>query len=72
VANAERVRRAQLGVIKAHERIMNRPTAHEDAQLTRQVAKLEAAARTWQELSVDEIVARYAGASTSGSSRTAK
>jgi hypothetical protein len=70
VADAERVRRAQLGVIKARERVANIPTAHEDAQLVRHVANLEAAARTWQALSVDDIVARYAAALASGSSLT--
>jgi hypothetical protein len=64
VADAERVRRAQLGVIKARTRVADIPTVHEDAQAVRHLANLEAAARTWQAVSVDEIIARYADQST--------
>src|SRR5262249_53491939 len=61
VADAERVRRAQLGVIKARARVADIPTPHEDAQLARHLGNLEAAARSWQALTVDEIIAQHAG-----------
>lgn len=62
VACAERVRRAHLGVIKARLRIADVPTEHGDDELRRKTAKLKAAARSWQALSVDEIVVLYADA----------
>jgi hypothetical protein len=64
VAAAERVRRAQLGVIKARARAASMPTELDDAPRTQHLANLEASARSWQLMPADELVARYAARST--------
>ena len=69
VADAERVRRARLGVIKARMWVADIPTPQEDARLAQSLRKFKAAARAWQCLSVDEIIALYRGTWAPNSSR---
>lgn len=62
VAIAERVRRAQLGVTKALTRAASVPTELDDSQRAHQLVNLDEAAGSWEEMSVDDIIARYAAA----------
>lgn len=59
VAEAERVRRAHLGVVKARIHDAAFPTEIDDVQREHYLASLTAAGRRWTELPVDEIIARY-------------
>jgi len=60
VADAERVRRAHLGVVKARIQAAAFPAELEDVQGEHFLRNLTAAGRGWREASVDEIIARYA------------
>lgn len=61
IADAERVRRAQLGCIKAQDRAFDIPTDHGDPVLARRRADLAAAKVRWTAATVDEILACYRG-----------
>jgi hypothetical protein len=59
VAEAERVRRAHMGVVKARIHDAAFPTETEDAEGQHYVARLTAAGRRWMALPVEAIIARY-------------
>ena len=62
VADAERVRRAHLGVVKARIQAAAFPAELEDVQGEKALdwVRERNAGRGWREASVDEIIARYA------------
>ncbi len=59
VANAERVRQAQLGCFKAKDLVAEMPTDVDDEQTRRHREKLSRAMATWESMSVDDIIAFY-------------
>lgn len=59
VADAERVRRAQMGVVKARIHDAAYPAEIEDAQREQYLESLTAVDRRWRALPVDDIIARY-------------
>jgi hypothetical protein len=60
VVNAERVRQAQLGCLKAMELAIELPTDVDDEQMRRQRSNLAQATAAWEAISVDDIIASYA------------
>lgn len=59
VAAAERVRRAQLGCLKANDRIADIPTEVDVDDLYRHRANISRARQEWEAMSVHEILAYY-------------
>ena len=58
-ANAERVRRAQLGCFHARSRVAELPTDDDDEQTRRASDNLTTSSAAWKQLSVEEIAALY-------------
>ncbi len=59
-ANVERVRRAQVGCLKAQDRVAELPTdVLDDGELRRRRANLAEAKTAWESAALDEILAYY-------------
>lgn len=59
-AEVERVRRAQLGCLKARERVAAVPTELDDDEHSRHHANLATSRTVWETASLDDILAYYA------------
>ena len=60
IANAERVRQAQLGCLKANDLSVALPTDVDDEGIQRRRANLAEATSVWEQMSVDRIIELYA------------